>query len=264
MGPAEALESAAFLDGIQSYAIEGWIGLVPVVRGYVAAAVLQRVMGELRPRSVESEEFLAVDLGGLTARAREILESAELTLHDVGASEERRHPILDIHRAALVVERRRETVERAAARRFLYEEPEAWLIVDGSIADYAGSIGQRRQVVGLVKSHETQFLEGADLHAALTLPEGHRTAVFARGAGGRGTVFTWYLRLWPWEERDLLHGLVRVERNPDDAAPEEATQVSRWILAERTPLTAPDGRWDRLVYPIRQVETFLRAQAVEL
>jgi len=37
--------------------------------------------------------------------------------------------------------------------------------------------------------------------------------------------------------------------------------VSRWILAERAPLATPDGRWDRLLYPIHEVETFLRARA---
>jgi len=30
---------------------------------------------------------------------------------------------------------------------------------------------------------------------------------------------------------------------------------------ELVPLSAPDGRWDRLIYPIQQVETFLRAHA---
>ncbi|MFQ6045288.1 MAG: hypothetical protein ACE5PT_02880 [Gemmatimonadales bacterium] len=261
--PAEPLDSAAFLDGIQRYSIEGWIGLVPVVRGYAAAAVLQRKAAELKPRAVEREEFLAVELDRLEPKARDALESAGLALHDVGPSDERRHPILDIHRAAQVVERRRELAERAVCSSFLREQPDSWLIVDGSIADYAESPDRAHRLVGLVKSHETQFLEGPDLQAALTLPAGHRTTVFARGAGKRATVFTWYLRLWPWEEHDLLHGLVRVERKPGDAAVEEATQVSRWILAERAPLTAPDGRWDRLVYPIQQVETYLRAQEVE-
>ena len=116
-------------------------------------------------------------------------------------------------------------------------------------------------VLGLVKSHETQFLEGADLEAALTLPEGHRTSVFQPSTGGRSAVFSWYLRLWPWDQQDLLHGLVRVERPPDERSVSEATAVSRWLLAERAPLSAPDGRWDRLIYPIQQVETYLRAQA---
>ncbi len=115
--------------------------------------------------------------------------------------------------------------------------------------------------MGLVKSHETQFLDGADLEVALTLPVGHRTSVFARTVGERATVHTWYLRLWPWEDHELLHGLVRIERPPSPRGVDEATTVSRWLLAERAPLSAPDGRWDRLVYPIQQVEMYLRALA---
>jgi hypothetical protein len=117
--------------------------------------------------------------------------------------------------------------------------------------------------LGLVKSHETQFLEGANLEIALTLAPGYRTSVFARGNRKRAKVYRWNLRLSPWEERDLLHGLVRLERAPKSEAVDEATRVSQWILAERAPLSAPDGRWDRLIYPVRQVETYLRAQAGE-
>jgi hypothetical protein len=38
-----------------------------------------------------------------------------------------------------------------------------------------------------------------------------------------------------------------------------ANLISRWILAESTPLAMPDGRWDKLVYGIRDCEEFLRA-----
>jgi hypothetical protein len=74
-------------------------------------------------------------------------------------------------------------------------------------------------------------------------------------------VYTWYLRLWPWDEHDLLYGLVRIERPPAEEVVAQATAVSRWLLAERAPLAAPDERWDRLVYPVRQVEAYLQARA---
>jgi hypothetical protein len=54
---------------------------------------------------------------------------------------------------------------------------------------------------------------------------------------------------------------VRLERPAADGVVEEATAVSRWLLAERAPIAAPDERWDRLLYPIRQVEEYLRARA---
>jgi hypothetical protein len=73
-------------------------------------------------------------------------------------------------------------------------------------------------------------------------------------------VFSWALRLWPWEGRDLLHGLVRIEAAPTDATLAAADQLSRWLLAERAPVSAPDPRWDRMLYGIHAVEVGLRAE----
>ncbi len=258
-GPAPPPEAVAFLDGIQRYAVEGRFGLVPVVRGYAAAAVLEREGAKLGVARAHQEEFLVVARSRLTPDQEAALEDVDLPIVECDVAE-RSHPILDVQLAAKEVERRREVVEAELAAAHIEEAPGSWLVVDGSLGRI-GADEDGARVVGLVKSHETQFLEGADLEVALTLPEGHRTSVFARSAGARGRVFSFYLRLWPWQEHDLLHGLVRIERPPSEAAVAEATEVSRWLLAERAPLSAPDGRWDRLIYPIRQVETFLRAQA---
>ncbi len=174
---------------------------------------------------------------------------------------ERPHPIVDVQLAAREIERRREELEVVVATAVLASDRDCWVVVDGALGGLARVLPEGPRVLGLVKSHETQFLDGPDLEVAVTLPVGHRTSVFARPLRERGSVYTWYLRLRPWEEHDLLHGLVRIERPPTDEAVSEATAVSRWLLAERAPLSAPDGRWDRLLYPIHQVETFLRAQA---
>lgn len=52
-----------------------------------------------------------------------------------------------------------------------------------------------------------------------------------------------------------------MERAPVSVTVEEADLVSGWLRAERVPLSAPDGRWDRLFYPIHLVENYLRARA---
>ena len=67
------------------------------------------------------------------------------------------------------------------------------------------------------------------------------------------------LRLWPWEGKDLLHGLVRIEVARSDEAVGRASEISGWILAERVPLSRPDQRWDRLLYGIAGVERHLRS-----
>lgn len=253
--PLAVPEGVGFLDGIQRYAVEGRFGLVPLVRGYVAAAVLRRVDGRLKTDDADHDEFLVVRSALLTAEQRAALAAVGLPVHSCDGHE-RLHPLLEVHRAALVVETRREAIERTLAQRYRVAHPEDWLVVDGSLE---GAPDDPR-TLGIVKSHETQFLDGRDLEVALTLPAGHRSSVFARTVGRRREVYTWYLRLWPWSEHDLLHGLVRVERAADERTVREATAVSRWLLAERSPLAAPDARWDRLLYPIAQVEAYLRAQ----
>ena len=62
---------------------------------------------------------------------------------------------------------------------------------------------------------------------------------------------------------DPLWGLVRIEiahpKAGDRAVTERADQISRWVLAEVSPLALPDARWDKMVYGVRDCEEFLRA-----
>jgi hypothetical protein len=114
----------------------------------------------------------------------------------------------------------------------------------------------------VVKSHGAQYFEGPELERALTLPAGHRTSVFRPGRrGARREIHSWYLRLWPWEGNDLLYGLLRVEARSAADTVARASELSAWLVRERAPLSTPDGRWDRLLYPIHDVETYLRARA---
>lgn len=256
--PQRAPDGVGFAGGIQQYVVDGHLGLTPVVRAYVDAAVLERRDGALRCVARAGEEFLVVPEGRLAPPQREALETIGLPVRgsDPGP---RPHPLVDLWAASQVVERRRTACEIEAGRAFLAARPGAWLFVDGGVSGLAGTPGAER-AVGIVKEHETQFLDGPDLEVALTLPAGSRSSVFARFGGG-AEMHSWYLRLWPWPEEDLLHGLTRVERLASDAAVPEAEMVSRWLLAERAPLSAPDPRWDRLIYPMHEVETFLRAHA---
>jgi hypothetical protein len=257
--PLAAPEGTGFVDGIQRWVVDGHFGLVPVVRGYVDAAVLERKGMVLRQAARRGEEFIVVPAHRLTRQQRDSLEATGLTVHESEAGE-RAHPVVDRYAAAQVVEERREVVERAVASEFLRLRATAWLVVDGAIGTLAHRPGGER-LIGLIKSHETQFLDGDDLHTALTLEAGFRSSVFERTRRGCQPVFCWYLRLWPWPEQDLLYGLTRVERSPSAASVQEATEVSRWLLGERTPISAPDARWDRLIYPIHEVETYLNAHA---
>ena len=137
--------------------------------------------------------------------------------------------------------------------------------VEKGAADVASGeirLSEHPRALGVVKSHGAEYFAGAELERALTLPAVHRTSVFRpKRRGARREIYSWYLRLWPWEGNDLLYGLLRVEAcaHPDTVA--LAPRISAWLSDERAPLATPDRRWDRLLYPIHDVETYLRARA---
>ena len=255
LGPAVPLDApVGFVDGVQRYVVAGHVGITPVVRAVVAAAAVERVDGRLRAVAGRRAEFLVIPAGRLPPAARAALAAADVEIVDADAGE-RAHPLADLVAAGETVERRREALEQEVSRAFRAARPDAWLLVDGSLGALGQVAGPR--AAGLIKSHETQFLDGADLTLALTLPCGARSTAFRRTRGP--AVDSWYLRLWPWADRDLLHGLVRVElaAGPDVTA--AADRVSRWLMAERAPI-ARDARWDRLLYPVLEIETLLAAQ----
>ena len=248
--------TVGFLDGIQRYSHEANLGLVPVFLAQVSALVKVRADGRLELGPKKEKRFLVVPLARLDSQQCAQLQALKTEVHDSKA-EAAPHPLVDRQRAVEEIERVREQVELAAGMDFLADHQQSLLIADGAIGDFGGN----ERVVGVIKSHETQYLSGADLEVALTLPYRCRSSVFERTSARGQKVHTWYLRLWPWDGEDIFYGLVRVERSAGRKNVAEADELSGWLLAERTPLSSPDGRWDRLLYPIHAVEETLRAQA---
>jgi len=259
---AAASPPACFLDGIEQWKVVGYDGVLPVVRAYVAAAVRRR--GEdrrLRTAFEGARDFAIAPLAGMTPERRRALTAhcpdvVEISI-EAGMQPGR---MLELARRA--VDSARQALERDLAERALARLDHAeWLVVDGLLS-VSGKLAGHPRALGVIKSHGAQFFTGMDLERALTLPAGHRTSVFrARGGHARNEVYSWYLRLWPWQGNDLLYGLLRIEARADAATIAAATGTSGWLLAERAPIATPDVRWDRLLYPIHDVETYLKARA---
>jgi hypothetical protein len=111
----------------------------------------------------------------------------------------------------------------------------------------------------VVKSHRQLYATAAVIELILGLGCGERTPVVRIAPRNRTPVHSWYLRLRDPVAHDALWGIVRVEVAESDDAAGRADEVSRWVLAERAPLALPDSRWDRMAYPVRECEEFLRA-----
>lgn len=255
VGSAEPCpEPLAFLDGTQSYEVVGYVDSAPVVAALVRAAVRLRRGGSLTTIVRIERRFMVGRRDALAAFGAE-QTGLDLELLDADAPV---HPLKELEQARLTIDGVRNRLEREAGAQFRARSP-AWLLVDGVISDN-GDWTTDPKVIGVSKSHATLPFDGTNLHRYLQLPYGHRTSLFEPATWRIAPVHSWALRLWPFEGKDLLHGLVRIEVAAGQFDAAGADQLSRWIMAERVPLARPDPRWDRLLYGVATVERHLRAQ----
>ncbi|GIV11185.1 MAG: hypothetical protein KatS3mg020_0676 [Fimbriimonadales bacterium] len=270
----EPTQFTHFIDGIQHshllYYQQTAKGLLPVVYGYVAAMVLERRDRALHPASdlTESEEALYLPLKAFDARK---FKRADVRVYDSLEERELEKTSFStmLVRAGATVARVRDHLERKLALQWIEQQTPAsndWLLVDGSIADLMSALEQRRlvQVVGVSKSHRTSYLEINWMLQVLNMPAGYRSSVFRPVREGQSEVYSWYLRLRWQAGASPTYGLVRVETpvltSPDDTR-EWADKISAWLLQETRPLSLPDPRYDRLLYPFRLCEQHLRSRA---
>lgn len=255
VGPAEAWpDPLGFLDGVQRSEVLAYAGSAPVIVADIAAAVRER--RERRLTTVVEEHRRLV-----IARPSAIEATGDL-LDGYGSialpEDDPPHPVRDLFNAARALDAARGTLEIALGERYR-RRSNAWLIVDGSLTESPIWAGDPR-MVGVSKSHATLPFDGADLQRYLRLPAGSRSSIYIPESRSLAPVHAWAVRLWPWEGKDLFHGLVRIEVAPANGTPATADLLSRRLLAERAPISAPDPRWDRLLYGVQSVERYLRVR----
>jgi hypothetical protein len=244
----------AYLDGVQHSEIVGYSGATPILVAEIAAAVRERDERRLHT-ALEERRQLALGRPAALAAAGESLEALEpIALPD----EDPAHPIQDLVNAGLALDQARGALEIALGDRYR-KRSNRWLVVDGSLAESPRWAADAR-MVAISKNHSILPFDGSDLETYLRIPAGHRSSLYAPATRSLAPVHAWGLRLWPWEGKDLFHGLVRIEVAPENGSTERADAISRWILAERAPVSTPDRRWDRLLYGIHSVEQYLRSR----
>jgi hypothetical protein len=256
---------AAFLDGTQTSKVIAYADGIPIVHGAVAAAIRERVDRRMRTWSTPRlKHSVYAPIGLLSKEWQAALASTAVRIVDTLARRqlESPHPFALQDAAIHAVQDDREMVERELAELWC-ARAEGELFVDGAITG-SERVATASRVVGVVKSHRTLYAEGDALRCIVRLERGERSSVFRVTSPRRTPVASWYLRLRDATGREPLWGLVRVEVAEDQSASrrqvgERANEVSRWVLAEALPLALPDGRWDKMVYGIRDCEEFLRA-----
>jgi uncharacterized protein len=246
-------EPVAFLDGIQRAEIVAYAGSTPLVAASIAAGVCQR-NGRRLQTAIALRREIVLGRPSALALAEDALEGRELVPLP---EDDPPHPVRDLQNAALALDRERGALEIRAGDAYR-SGSDSWLIVDGSLAESPRWSADPR-MLAISRSHLILPFEGGDLERYLRLPVGHRSSLYSPETRSLAPVRAWGLRLWPWQGKDLLYGLVRVEVAPAQGSPAMATRISRWLMAERAPLSAPGPRWDRLLYGIHRVERHLQA-----
>ena len=260
----------AFLDGTQQSRVVHYADGLPIVFGTVAAVVRIRTNRRLTTwaRAPLVERRLYAPLTYLAPATVEALDGLGVEVRDTTVPDREGelpspHPLALLERAVHFVQADRQEAEQRLAEAWCGVE-KAPLFVDGGVSG-SDVVASSACTVGVIKSHRTLYVDGDALRLVLALKRGQRSSVFRIAAPRRAPVASWYLRLRDPAGRDPMWGLVRVEAADRRAAESpadltaRADQISRWVLAEVTPLSLPDGRWDKMVYGIRDCEEFLRA-----
>ncbi len=260
VGTAEHSRFEFFLDGIEFTRVCGYVGMIPLVHGYVAAVVRRRTERAFTTWSLIEKEVLAFPHELLNPQRFLDLGFTSDVLIDCEGDATDLHPIRLAENARAAVKFHRAAIERRLAKRWAEAGPhEGWMLVDGGLA-IEPSLLRSGRAVGLVKSHRTQFLDPTSMSDVLTMGDGLRSSVFKPVRPEVGEVYSWYLRLRAPANHDIYWGLARIEGRATDETVALADEVSRWLLAETTPLALPDPRWHVMLYPIRDCEQYLRAR----
>jgi hypothetical protein len=252
----------AFLDGKQRSEQLAFVRGIPLIVGTVGAVIRNREGSRATTWRVARETMLYAPLTQLQlplpeelSRRIDVVDTDLFT--DAPSTPATRHPVHIMRRAYHMIQRAREGLEQSLVIEWSRSRGNEPLLIDGSISRISSS-GDTRAIVGLVKSHRTMYLRNDEVESVLSLAAGERSSSFLVESRG-GPVASWYLRLRRSGGCDPLWGLVRVEIPVATHSPERANEISRWVLAEVSPISLPDSRWDRLLYGVRDCETFLSA-----
>ena len=260
---------AAFLDGRQESRVKMYRpGGVPIVAGTIGAVIRERRDRRMFTWNHRVDQRIYVPARYLSVSDRRALDASGANVRDTtsaggaATTDAIEHPLALRELARNLVRNDRESLEHGLAQEWCSAETRP-LLIDGGISA-AQPIARSACAIGVVKSHRTLYVQGDALRVTLGLEEAQRTSVFSINPEKRAPVASWYLRLRDRAGRDPMWGLVRVEVSAPGGAGRDdigarADEVSRWILAEASPLALPDGRWDKMVYGVRDCEEFLRA-----
>ncbi len=265
-----------FLDGIERKRILFNYNYLPVTYGYVSAVIMKRT--EKKMHSVGIEDFVE----NLYAPIKVQESSPEFYMDykdfkdfdfkpkNIGEKDKKtgEYPLypLDLENIARSdIQETRGRLERGLAKLWVEKSFEdGWLFLDGRLENKNNDLINANNIVGVIKSHHVQYFSPNEQYKIYELKKGERTSIFrpVNKNGKEENVLSWYLRLHTSDskgKRDF--GIIRVEVAANEKMLKMADQISNWILLETNPIAFPASRFDRMIYPIKYCEDYLKSKA---
>jgi hypothetical protein len=251
-----ATESAFthFLDGAQRTWPAMYDGFAPICIAHTSAALLERRGREVLPPIEEwylgDREAYVPSQSNKANKLAQLFGIVAVKVEDSATGAKMQDEIAD------AVSKRREDRETALAKKFTRGR----LLLDGG---FNVPVPDDVFAVGLVKSHRRQYFSSRQrVEKILNLKTGQRSSVFRREANTAtgGHAYSFYLKLHDGPQQGPMYGLIRIELPPRQEMLKQASEIASWLMCERCPLSMPDARYDKLLYPIRLVEQHLKAR----
>jgi|GEM_PF-1296706 len=265
-----------FLDGIERKKILFYYRSIPVIYGYVSGVVMKRTDKQMHSIGLEkAEENFYLPLKNSPDAPEHYFSFEEIDKLNknpvnVGKPDNKGggFPVMPeqfIQAAHSKIQTGRNEIEESLVKEWIQGNyNDGWLFVDGRLESKNKDLIAGANIVGVIKSHHASYFDYKDLYKIYSMKKGERSGVFRPKdeKGGKENVFSWYLRLhYDKRQGDNNFGLIRVEVPAEDMFLKKADLISSWILLETKPVAFPASRWDRMIYPIKYCEDYLKSKA---
>ncbi len=267
-----------FLDGIEKKRILMYYNFIPFTYGYMSAVIMKRTdkkMHSIGLKRAEENIYLPFKFNG--DEPEFYLEAEDFKDYNINpinigikAKGESDYPLMPEEfekKAHSAIQENRRHMESTMANEWALEfkNSDDWLYVDGGLTNISSELMKKANVVGVIKSHNVQYFDYEKLCRIYNIKKGERSCAFRPKRRFKNTpekVFSWYLRLHSDKNYGKMDfGIIRVEI-PDRAdLLSKVDEISSWILLEANPIAFPESRWDRMIYPIKYCEDYLKCKA---
>lgn len=266
-----------FIDGIERTKVLAYhpSRFVPVIYGYISAVILEREYKKLATTGLEiSEHNIYLPYIANGDEPENYFRLEDFTKYgfqpfNTGTKnkESSSYPVLPLEfeqRAHSAIQEERRKMERDLAKQWLKKYNDGWLFIDGRLEPLSNDLKSDSKVAGIIKSHHVSYFEYKDQLKIYNLKKGERSCVFQPQKKDEKTenVFSWYLRLHNGRNKgNVDFGIIRVEIPAKYELLNLVDRISSWILLETKPVAFPASRWDRMIYPIKYCEDYLKSKA---